>query len=271
MASPRGLTTRRMLALLVVTALALMTIDTRGSGPFGSARSAAFAATEPFRSFVTALVRPAGEAWNGTIHYEAVVEENERLRADVARLEGEVARLPDIEADFAALREATGLAIDEVIPRLTARIVSDRDTGIERIIEIDRGSADGVVPGMPVVVGSGLVGRVLDVYGDHRSTLRLVSDPRFQVGVSGVSSGETALASGDGDGRPLRVEVQAQGLVDITEGERFETNAFSERFPPDVPVGTFSFDAASNTATLEPFVDLESLVFVTVLLTAPPS
>lgn len=266
-----GMTTRRTLILLIVTALALMTIDTRGSGPFGSARSAAFAATEPFRSFVAAVVRPAGEAWNGAVHYESVVEENERLRADVARLEGEVARLPDIEADFEALKEATGLPVDDAIPRLTAKIVSDRDTGIERIVEIDLGRADGVEPGMPVIVGSGLVGRVLDVYGDHRSTLRLVSDPRFSVGVTGVDSGETALATGDGDDRPLRLEVQVQGLDSIDDGERFETNAFSERFPPDIPVGTFSFDQATNTATLEPFVDLESLVFVTVLLIEPPA
>jgi len=265
------MTTRRTLILLMVTALALMTIDTRGSGPFGSARSAAFSATEPFRSFVAAFVRPAGEAWNGAVHYDTVVEENERLRAEVARLEGEVARLPDIEADLAALKEATGLPVDDTVPRLTAKIVSDRDTGIERIIEIDRGSADGVVEGMPVIVGSGLVGRVLEVYGDHRSVLRLVNDPRFSVGVSGVDSGETALATGDGDGRPLRVEVQAQGLLDIVDGERFETNAFSERFPADIPVGVFSFDAASNTATLEPFVDLDSLVFVAVLLIEPPA
>lgn len=263
------MTTRRLLGLLVVTAIALMTIDTRGSGPFASARSAAFSVTEPLRSVVAGAVRPVSATWNGAVHYDDVVDENERLRADVARLEGEVARLPDVEADLAALREATGLTIDDAVPRLTAKIVSDRDTGIERIIEIDRGSEDGVVVGMPVVVGSGLVGRVLEV-SDQRSILRLVSDPRFQVGVNGVISGETALASGDGDGRPLRVEIQAQGLPDVADGERFETNAFSERFPPDIPVGVFRFDAATNTATLEPFVDLDSLVFVTVLLTEQP-
>lgn len=265
------MTTRRLLALLVVTAIALMTIDSRGSGPFGSVRSGAFAATEPLRSVVTAAVRPIGATWNGAVHYDDVVDENEQLRADVARLEGAVARLPDVEADLAALREATGLPVDDNIPRLTAKIVSDRNTGVERIIEINRGSEDGVVAGMPVIVGSGLVGRVIDVYGDHRSTLRLVTDPRFQVGISGVDSGETALATGDGDGRLLRVEIQAQGLADVDDGERFETNAFSERFPPDIPVGVFRFDAVSNSATLEPFVDLDSLVFVTVLLTEQPA
>jgi rod shape-determining protein MreC len=265
------MTTRRLLILLMVTALVLMTIDTRGSGPFGSARSAAFAATAPFRSFVAAVAQPVSATWNGAVHYDDVTEENERLRADVARLEGEVARLPDVEADLAALKEATGLTVDSSVPRLTAKIVSDRDTAVERIIEIDRGSADGVRVGMPVVVGSGLVGQVLDVYGDHRSTLRLVSDPRFDVGVSGVVSGETGVASGDGDDRPLRVEIQAQALSEVSEGERFETNAFSERFPPDIPVGEFHLDNASQVATLEPFVDLETLVFVTVLLTEPLS
>lgn len=265
------MTTRRLLILLMVTALVLMTVDTRGSGPFNSARSAAFAATAPFRSFVAAAVRPVSATWNGAVHYDDIRDENEQLRADVARLEGQVARLPDIEADFASLKEATGLPLDETVPRLTAKIVSDRDTAIERIIEIDRGRADGVMVGMPVIVGSGLVGQVLDVYSDSRSTLRLVSDPRFDVGVTGVASGETAVASGDGDGRPLRVEIQAQGLADVFDGERFETNAFSERFPPDIPVGVFRFDEVSQVATLEPFVDLETLVFVTVLLTEPLS
>lgn len=265
-----GMTTRRLLGLLVITALAMMTIDTRGSGPFTAARSSAFAATAPVRDVVAALVRPLSATWNGAVHYDDLLDENEQLRAEVARLEGEVARLPDVEADLAALRDATGLTVDGAVPRLTARVVSDRDTGVERIIELDRGSADGIVNGMPVVVGSGLVGVVLDVYSDDRSTIRLISDPRFDVGISGVQSGATALASGDGDGRPLRVDIQVQAMAEVADGERFETNAFSERFPPDIPVGTYRFDSASNTAELEPFVDLDNLVFVTVLLTEAP-
>lgn len=266
MAKP-AVASRRILILLVITAFGLMTLDVRGLGPFDEARSTAFSVTSPFRSFVADVISPIGAAWDGAVHYDDLEEENARLRADVARLEGEVSRVPDVEADLAALQDATGLEIEGLLEQVTAKIISDRDTGIERIIEINRGSADGIVADMPVVVGSGLAGYVLIVSGEHQATIRLITDSRVDVGVTGVDSGQTAIASGDGEGASLGLELTAESFAEVVDGERFETSGFGRRYPHDIPVGTLVVDEINGSATLVPFVDFERLVFVSVVLT----
>ena len=66
-------------------------------------------------------------------------------------------------------------------------------------IEIDRGTADGVGVGMPVVAGAGLVGEVLDA-GRTTSVIRLITDARSQVGVR-FADGTIRDRNGSGDGR----------------------------------------------------------------------
>lgn len=246
-----------------------MTIDVRGFGPIDTARSTALAASAPFRSAATWAVSPIAGTWNGAVHYDDLEAENERLRLRVAELEGELERLPDVEADYEELLAATGFDVPSGVAQVTARVISDRQTGIERIVEINRGSGDGLVSGMPVVVGEGLIGRVEDVFADHRSTIALITDTRVPVGLNGVESGQAAVANGDGSSDLLDLELDPRALDEIVEGERFETSGFSERFPPDIPVGSLVIDG--GTARLRPFADFDKLGFVTVLLVVPAS
>jgi len=247
-----------------------MTIDVRGFGPIDSARSTALSVTAPFRSFVGRVVSPVGDTWNGAVHYNDLQLENDRLRAEVARLEGELARLPDVEADLEALMAATDLEFAAGLSQVTARVVSDRRTGIERIVEINRGSVAGIRAGMPVVVGNGLAGFVAQVIDDDRSVIRLITDSRASVGVVGVDTGQTGVASGDGSNSELPLDPLLR-IENLTEGERFETTALSLRYPPDIPVGVLVKRADDAAVYLQPFVDFERLGFVTVLLTEDQS
>ncbi len=243
-----------------------MTADVRGFGPIDSARSTALAVSSPFRDFVGTAVSPIADTWNGAVHYDELEAENAQLRLEVAQLEGDVARLPDIESDLDELLAATGFDVAGDLGRVTARVISDRQTGIERVIEINRGSADGLVVGMPVVVGAGLAGRVDDVFADHRSTVLLITDSRVRVGLNGVDSGVSAITTGKGRNDQLEVEFQAIDLESVQGGERFETNGFSELYPPDIPVGSLVV-ADDGSVFLIPFVDFDKLGFVTIILT----
>ncbi len=254
--------------LLVITALALMTLDARSVGPFNGVRQLAFSATQPLRSAVGFVLSPIGGAWNGAVHYDDLEAENAALRRDLAELEGQVARLPAAEQELAELLEATEIDYIGDIPRVTARVVTDRDTNLERIVEIDRGTDDGCDVGMPVVTGSGLVGRIIAAEGG-RSQVQLITDARLHVGVVTSSGRVIGVTSGTGDGNLLVVDLVDGAVELVSSGTRFVTSGFDRsRYPGGIPVGRLTIDG--DATLLEPTADLENLGYVTVLLVPEP-
>lgn len=260
---------RRLVVLLVITAIALMTIDVRGFGPLDRAREVTLTVTRPPRDLARWAVSPAVAAWRGLVHYDDLTAENAQLRDRIAELEGALARAPEAEAELAELLRASDISFIGDIPRVTARVVTDRETGLDRLVEIDKGSDDGLRSGMPVVTGTGLVGR-LELVTPRTSVVRLITQPQVNVGVK-ARSGAIGLAQGDGTGQPLALEL-SQTRADLTRpGQRFETTG-AERsvFPPGIPVGRLVGDPASDDELhLEPTADLDRLGYVTVLLWEP--
>lgn len=247
-----------------------MTIDARGFGPVQSVRRAVFSITEPVSDGMEWAISPITDGWNGAVHYDDLEEENALLRQRLAELEGRVEQLPDNQLELEQLLEATELDFIGDIPRVTARVVSDRRTGLERIVELDRGSNDGIEEDMPVVTGEGLVGRVLMVTGD-RSIIRLITDPRLSVGVVSSGSGALGVTTGAGEGEAIVIDIEAVSLETVTTGDTFETSGFDRsRYPGGIPVGRVVVDEDRDVRTIEVAADLERLAYLTVLLVPEP-
>ena len=268
MAQP-SIPSRRLVLLLVVTAIALMTVDVRGFGPLDRAREITLRVTAPPRDVVAWASSPVLEAWRGLVHHDDLVTENAALRDRVAELEGEVQRAPDAEAELAELLRASDISFIGDVPRVTARVTTDRETGLDRLVEIDKGSDSGLRTSMPVVTGTGLVGR-LELVTPRRSVVRLITQPQFTVGVRS-STGAVGVAQGDGSGQPLALELSQTRARLTGEGQRFETTAFERSlFPPGIPVGRLVGDPSTeDELQLEPLADLDQLGYVTVLLWEP--
>ncbi len=246
-----------------------MTLDARESGPFSGVRSTTLAVTAPLRSTVRWAVSPLGSAWQGIAHYDDVQDENNVLRSRVAELEGQLAQVPDNRADLQALREATKVDFAEQYGRVTGQVVSDRQTGLERIVEINRGSNDGLAVGMPVVTGNGLVGQIVSVSGG-RSSIRVMSDPRLHVGVVSKRSRIVGVTSGGGDGNNLVIDLLDNAANQVTDRTRFETSGFdASPYPGGIPVGFLVLE--DGQISIRPSADLDRLSFLTVLLYTPES
>lgn len=250
--------------LLACTAVAMMTIDARGGGPFQSARATAYGVTQPVRSAVGWVLSPVADIWQGAVHYDDLARENDELRQRVAELEGRVDGLPDVQGELDELRLATGVDFVERYPLVVARVSSDRRTSVERIIEIDRGTSDGIFENMPVVTGEGLVGLVILATGD-RAQIRLISDPRLNVGVVSKGTRAIGVSTGDGDGADLILDLEEGAEAVVNEDARFESSGLEgSRYPGGIPVGQLTI--VDGAPKLVPFADLERLAFVSVIL-----
>lgn len=293
---------RRLLPLVVATALTLLALDAAGFGPIASLRRTVVSVGQPVGVVLEVAVSPVTGAWHGAVHFDDVVAENHRLRRRVAELEGRLHGIPDIEAELRAVLEATEIEYLGDVDRVSARVVADRRTAMERIVEIDKGEDAGIGRGMPVVTGSGLVGTV-ELTTGGRSLIRLITDVEVAVGVR--SDNGLGLAIGRPDGR-LRLqpapELAESIRLGVIDGQRFVTSGVDRSvFPAGIPVGTLAVrpgstrpspagpgrsvdgevvdgEAAAPVDEIEldrleliPLADLDRLGYLTVLLVDPPA
>lgn len=264
---------RFTLLLLVLTAITLLTLDERGARVVGTVRNAARDAFAPVTSVAESVFDPVGDVFQGIVHYGDLEAENARLREQLAARQGEQLQAQDAQRELKALLDQQELEYIGDIPTVAARVVATSANNFELTIEIDRGTGDGVVKGMPVVSGAGLVGRVVEA-GRTRSTVLLLNDPQSSVGVRLASSGDVGVATGQGLRSPLGVDLIDPATV-VPPDEVVVTSGLQQSvFPPGIPVGRVASATArpgrlQQDVTVVPVVDLRRLTFVKVLQWSP--
>lgn len=256
--------------LLVVTSVALITVDYRGagSGIIEKVKHTSADAFAPVQDASDKVFSPVGSLVGGVLHYGDLKKENARLRQANEDQRGAILRADDAERERQALHDQLSLSFVDDIPRVAATVVATSLSNVEVTVQLDKGTSAGVAKGMPVVTGAGLVGRVTDA-SQKRSTVLLITDKTFSVGVR-LASGDVGVASGRGARSPMSVsDIDPASKVD--KGEVAVTSGLQgSLYPPGIPVGTIVSASApggqlEQSIRLQQVVDLGRLTFVTVL------
>ncbi|MEU5884489.1 rod shape-determining protein MreC [Spirillospora sp. NPDC047279] len=274
--------TRTVLGLLLVAALALITIDYRGGegSPLRGLRGVGAAVFGPVERVSAAVVRPVGNT------FDAITDApGERRRAD--RLERENQRLREQlragrldQARAAQLQRLLGSAGMGGYKIAAAKVIS-AGQGFEDTVTIDVGSSSGVRPEMTVMSADGLVGRVVRV-GPATATVLLATDVASSVGSRledsqeiGIVQGRGRRGLGDGGATPMRFQL-LNANAPMRPGQRLVTlGSQGERpYVPGVPIGVVEridqpAGGLTRTAYVRPFVRFTSLDVVAVVV-APP-
>ena len=273
MAAPRPAERpRHTLLILVAAALTLLTLQFRGVAPLDAFQQGVRDILSPVRSVVDRVTDPVRTVWDGIFDYGDLRGENERLQTELARMRGE---------------SLTAEADDELLERLLGEVdiaYTDLETVVVRIlgtppgnftthiVEIDKGSDDGLAEGQPVVTRAGLVGR-LEQVDRARSIVRLATHPDFRVGVRLVDSQDEGLARGTGDEDVLVLDAGIRADASVSVGEVVTTSGGRSLFPADIPVGRVSDsdDDAEfrRTIVVKLAAGLENLSFLNVVIGAP--
>jgi cell shape-determining protein MreC len=178
---------RRTIAVLVLLSATLITLDLRGNAIIDSGRATVTELTAPVSGFFRFVTKPAVNAWNGMLRYDDLERENAQLRDKIEAQEGAAIAAEAKSQLYDELRAVSGLDILSNYPYLTASVVGEPASNLQLSIEIDRGSRDGLEPGMPVVTAGGLVGRLGQVTPTH-SFVRMLYDPQIGVPVKIVGT-----------------------------------------------------------------------------------
>ncbi len=262
---------RTVLILVLVSSLALVTLDSRGSGLIDTIRDAARDVIAPVQSAVDTVFSPVSDAVNGVTNYSAVKDENERLKKNqVAHLKGRIRRQRAAGADVSDLEKLVDLPRVEDATGVVARVIGGAPGNFEKTVQLDRGSGAGLEAGQPVVAADGLVGKITDA-SHSRATVTLIDNPGFGVGVRLENTNTRGIAEGRSGESTLRLSFLSDLTVRPKKGELLFTSASDDAvFPPDIPVAkVVHYDKQPGDIephiTLAPLVNLDDLQFVKVL------
>jgi rod shape-determining protein MreC len=261
---------RLLLALLVLAAFALVTIDVRGGedSPLERLRGVATAVLRPVQDGVDRLVRPFTDGAGSVRDLVAVRAANQELRERVDALEERRRVVEDLERENEELRGLLDIADRTVLDTVAARVVALAPSNFEWTITVDAGSDDGVRRGMPVLNGDGLVGRVIQVT-PSASRVLLTIDPSFSAAARSATSGEVGVIDGRG-GDPLVFRL-LDPLATVEVGDPVVTSSFQGGvFPAGIPIGTVSAVGERTSPLVQevqvnPYVDFTRLHHVLIV------
>ncbi len=213
-----------LLIVFVVLSLIILTayFRERDDGVLHGARRVTLEVTAPLARAGTAITSPVRSISSffagigaSRERVQALEQQNEELRARLAELE-------EARQENERLRALVDFAEERKFAKLGAEVIRRPVSIWEGVIVIDRGSNDGVEPGMPVIAAQGLVGQIADVSA-HSSSVRLVTDQLSGVAAIVQSSRTPGVVRGSiGGSLSLdfidRTYLPVEGDVVITSG-----------------------------------------------------
>lgn len=197
--------------------------------------------------------------------------ENGRLQSQVNQLVVENARLNMLEEENKLLRQQLDFAAKEKRRLVMVNINSRTETNnASQGITIDRGAADGLVVGLPVISGEGLViGKIMETK-EHLSEVCLVTASRCQFAATVENRNKTMGMTKGELGLTIRMEYIPQ-TEEISAGQLVVTSGLEKGVPRGLVLGKISQVEKNNkelwqSASIEPTQELNNLVIASVIL-----
>ncbi len=263
----------RLLALVVVVALAFGIATAMGDGEANAVEDTAGAVRTPFQKVAQALVTRVEGFYGYLFSYDMLVQENENLRAQIADLEQQVRDNQLATEENIKLREALNLQQKRTDFQLeTAKVVSWNASNWANTFTISKGKSFDIQVGDPVVTEYGvLVGTVSEI-GESWATVDTVVDIGTSIGVLVGAEETSAMLLGDYtlmNSQYMKLDYVAESGQVIT-GDIVVTSGAGGAYPQGLIVGTVTSvhteaGAQFEYGVVEPFTDLNSLTQIFII------
>jgi rod shape-determining protein MreC len=259
-----------LLAGVVVAQVLLLAVQIKSERQVRLIRVWAVELISPLQRLGSWTVQGAEHSWGGYIGLRSAQKENDEMRSELDRLKVRNAELESraLEADRLAALLNFRTAHTET-PMLAAQVIGGSPDSGSLVVNIDRGSRDGLRRDMGVITPDGVVGKILAVYPDISQVL-LLGDK--ESGVGALLADTRTQGPVKGTGEPLLSLDYISSDEKVAVGESVLTSGQDRIFPKDLPVGKvvdFSSDPKSPFLKIrvKPAAHLDRLEEVLVLQT----
>jgi rod shape-determining protein MreC len=274
-----ALVRRIVLAVLVVGALALLTVSFRSptSGALHDVQGYGAAALRPFEVAAQRVARPFRDVYgyfHGLAHAKS---ENKKLKKELhdaqASANANAAKASRADEFERLLHFEQGATFPRGYRPVNTMVLSYPSTTFARKVTIAAGSSHGIGLYTPVITGDGLVGAVTNPFPDT-AQVTLLTDPDSNVQARDTATGVSGLIRA-GDGGTLILDQVAKEQT-VKKGDIVVTRGTVDRrypsiYPYGIPIGRVLSVGTSDiatflTVTVQPFANFDSLDAVAALI-----
>jgi rod shape-determining protein MreC len=270
---------RLVLALLVVGALALLTVSFRSptSGVLHDVQGAGATALRPFQIAAGRVARPFRDAYGYFEGLAGAKSENTKLKRELRAVRAQLAN-----NDAGALRAAElerllhfegGPSYPRDFRAVNTSVTSYANEPFGQQIGIAAGSSSGIGLNTTIVSADGLLGRVTN-FSRSTAVVTLITDPDSAVAAVDVQTGVRGIIR-KGQGSTLildRVSKEKKvqkGDYIVTQGTR--DRRYPDLYPYGIPIGVVLTAGPSDIASfltvqVQPFAQFDSLDSVAALV-----
>jgi rod shape-determining protein MreC len=221
-------------ALFLLTAFLTYALNLRNKEHANPLERSVMSLTAPLAGGAAALNGFANGIWSDYLDLLEVRRENIVLRKSVKRLNERIVASNEAVAANVRLKALLDLKGTLDSPSLAVSVIGEDSSAWFKTLVVDRGSADGLVEGMPVLAAGGAVGRLVKV-APHSSRVLLLTDHASAIAALVQRSRARGVVRGMGSGRcSMEFTVKEE---DVKVGDSVVSSGVGGVFPKGVQIG----------------------------------
>jgi rod shape-determining protein MreC len=205
----------------------------------------------PFQQAISLPVDATRGIWGHYIYLVNTKKENMMLKDEIENLKKELNSFREVRVENIRLKKILALKEEIDSPSIIANIVGIDITPFISSVVVDKGKAQGILPGMPVVSGAGLVGHVYEVTNNF-SKILLLSDINSSVGAFIQDRRIPGILKGMGNGLCMLDYVNKDNIIELNEV--VVTSGTDWLYPKGIIIGKII--EKKDSLTRESFLDI---------------
>lgn len=194
-------------------------------------------AARPVSSSLTNMGRRVGNVFREIGSIGTLNDTNRTLLQQNAQLEEELASLRELEAENTELRRELNFPAKNKRTLIGADVIGYQPDNIRQLLQINRGSDEGVRKGQIVISEGNLIGKIQSVSA-HSASVLLVNDANFRALVVDQKTRAPGIAKGQ-IGSSVNMERIPRDQK-VNKGDTIITSGLDGEFPVGLVVGEVS-------------------------------
>jgi rod shape-determining protein MreC len=254
-------------ALFIAIIFSVITLSSKDVLPINTLERLTLSIISPFFRVADSTIHFTQNVWTKYFLAVQAVEENHKLRIELAQTAERINRCKELELENTRLKKLVDFTDSVQGTYVAARIIARDHSPWFQTVIIDKGIEDGLKKGSPVLVSEGVVGQLIEVANDFAKVL-LIIDRNSSVDALVRNTRVRGIIKGNNEKQCLFVYTLRKN--EVKDGEIIITSGLDQVFPKGLVIGkvlkvTRSQSQLFQDITVETSVDFEKIEEVLVL------